>query len=133
MSIATMNRDRHAALACMFVAYKRYATRSFLVDPAGPNWTPLKIAERLGWTWFQGERCAFTSEGMAELEPYRKTEPKPAVVWICPVCLDTVEQAAGDTGLPEAPHCPTCRDLTRERIEELLTEQQAQQKQRVAS
>lgn len=133
MSIATMNRDRHAALACMFVAYKKYGTKSFLVDPKGANWKPLKHAESLGWCWFQGERCAFTASGMAELEPYRKTEPKPAVVWICPVCLDTVEQAEGDTGLPEQPHCPSCSTLTRERVEELLTEQQAQRKQQVAS
>lgn len=124
MSIAAMNRDRHAALACMFAAYKRYGTRSFIVDRAGLNWAWLKHAETLGWCWFQDTRCAFTPDGMRELEPYRKTEPKPAVVWICPVCLDTVEQAEGETGLPEAPHCPTCRDLTRERIEELLTEQQ---------
>jgi hypothetical protein len=119
-----MQRDRQAALACMFTAYRRYATRSFIVDSKGPNWKPLHDAEQYGWCWFQGDRCAFTSEGMRELEPYRRTEPKPAVQWICPVCLDTVEQMAGDTGLPEQPHCPACSKLTRERIEELLTEQQ---------
>jgi hypothetical protein len=132
MSIATMNRHRQEALAVMHKAYRTYGTRSFIVDRNGPNWTPLKIAERLGWVWFQGERCAFLPDGMRELEPYRKTEPKPAVVWICPVCLDTVEQAEGDTGLPEPPHCPSCSQLTRERIEELLTEQQAAATRRTA-
>jgi hypothetical protein len=46
--------------------------------------------------------------------------------------LDTVEQMAGDTGLPEPAHCPSCRDLTRQQIEALLTEQQAQQGRRTA-
>lgn len=132
MSTATMNRDRHEALASMFTAFRKYGTRSFIVDRNGPNWKALHIAELLGWVWFQDDRCAFRPAGMAELEPYRKTEPKPAVVWICPVCLDTVEQMAGDTGLPEQPYCPSCRDLTRSQIEELLTEQQAQQKRRSA-
>jgi len=124
MSLATMNRDRHAALAVMHKAYRTYGTRSFIVDRAGPNWTPLKHAERLGWAWFQGERCAFTPAGMEQLEPYRKTEPKPAVVWVCPVCLDTVEQMADEEGLPERVSCPSCERLTREQIERLLTEQQ---------
>lgn len=124
MSAAQRDRDRHAALAVMFRAYRTYDTRSFLVDPNGPNWKPLKTAEQMGWCWFQADRCAFTAEGMCQLEPYRRHEPKPIVQWICPVCLGVVDQPADDAGLPERVSCPSCERLTRERIEEMLTEQQ---------
>lgn len=125
MSIATINRDRHAALACLFTAFRKFGTRSFIVDRAGPNWTPLKTAERLGWCWFQDTRCAFTPAGLQQVEGYRRPEPAPVIQHICPVCLDVVSQEMGDTGLPEPPYCPSCSTLTRERVEELLTEQQA--------
>jgi hypothetical protein len=132
MSIATMNRDRQAALAVLLMAYKNFGTRSFLVDPKGKHWQPLRDAERYGWCWFQGDRCALTPSGLEQVEGYRRPEPRPVIQHICPVCLDVVSQELGDTGLPDPPYCPSCSKLTRERIEELLTEQQRSDQARLA-
>jgi hypothetical protein len=124
MSMAQRSRGRRSALAVLLRAGKKYGTKSFVVDPRGENHEPLKLAEQYGWCWFEGPRCAITAEGMRELEPYRRDEPKPAVQWICPVCMDTVDQPEGETGLPERVSCPSCEKLTREQIERLLAAQQ---------
>jgi hypothetical protein len=79
MSIASMQRDRHAALATLFKAFRIHQTRSFKYDPAGPNMAGLRLCERFGWLWFEAGRAAITSEGLRELEPYRRSEPKPLV------------------------------------------------------
>lgn len=72
MSSAARDRERHAALAVLLAAYRRYDIRSFKVDPAGPNWVPLHTAETYGWCRFQGNRCAILNDGMRQLEPYRE-------------------------------------------------------------
>jgi hypothetical protein len=71
MSLATMNRDRQAALAVMHKAYRTYGTRSFIVDRAGPNWTPLHHAETQGWCRFWNDRCRLTEKGIDQLADYR--------------------------------------------------------------
>jgi hypothetical protein len=121
MSIARMQRDRQAALAVLFKAWSTYQTRSFVVDPKGRNFEPLKIAEKLGWCWWSGGRCGITAEGLRELEPYRRDEPQVCVQWICPVCLDVVGQLEDENGLPERASCPSCAKLTHDQIEAMVT------------
>ena len=112
MSTMSRDRERHTALAVLFTAYRKFATKSFKVDPKGHHWKPLHDAEKLGWCWFEGPRCALTAEGLRELEPYRRNEPKPVVEWICPVCLHVAGQAEDEAGLPERPVCEHCLEQT---------------------
>jgi hypothetical protein len=124
VSSAQRDRERHAALASLFKAHRTYQTRSFLVDRNGQHWGPLHTAERYGWCWFQDDRCAITHDGRVQMEPYLKTEPRPCVQWICPVCMGVVEQLEDEAGMPENTPCPTCQKLTREQVEAMLTRQQ---------
>lgn len=125
MSSAARDRERHAALAVLFKAYKTYETKSFKVDPKGTNWGPLHTAERYGWCWFVGDRCAILDAGLRELEPYRKDEPKPCVQWICPVCLCVVGQGENEAGLPENVRCETCQRQALEATEKMRERQTA--------
>lgn len=124
MSSAQRDRERHAALAVLLAAYKKYDIKSFKVDPAGPNWVPLHTAEKLGWVWFQGNRCAIVNDGMRQLEPYRKTQRRPVVEWVCPVCLCVCGQGEDEVGLPERPSCPNCELEARELTARLRAEEE---------
>jgi hypothetical protein len=108
VTTASRDRERHTALAVLLSAHKRYGTKSFKVDPNGHHWKPLHDAEKLGWCWFVGPRCAILDAGLRELEPYRRNEPRPVVQWICPICLHVSAQAEDEAGLPERPHCENC-------------------------
>lgn len=128
MSSAQRDRERHAALAVLFKAYKTYDIKSFKVDMKGPNHAPLRTAEMYGWCWFDGDRCAISDAGMRELEPYRRTEPKPVVQWICPVCLCVCGQLEDEAGLPERPSCPNCELEARELTARLRAEEEERER-----
>jgi hypothetical protein len=44
---------------------------------------------------------------------------------VCPVCLSTVSQPQGDTGLPVNVACPTCEQATLQAAERFRTEHPA--------
>jgi hypothetical protein len=80
-----IHSGRQAARKVAQTAWRNFGTQAFRVDPEGQFWTPLKTAERYGWvTFWDKDKCAVTAAGVAELEPWRMQEPKPAVT--CPTC-----------------------------------------------
>jgi hypothetical protein len=115
---------QNSARAVLLAAHNRFGTRSFVVDPRGPNHQPLRDAEGFGWCWFEKQRCAITASGLEQIEPYRKAEPKPIVQWICPVCLDVVSQFPDREDLPEMIPCPTCQKNAIEAADHLMQREQ---------
>lgn len=62
--------QKRAALVSMLRAWRSYGDRPFKVSPYGPNWRPLRDAEKIGWATWIGDRCRLTAVGIEQLIPY---------------------------------------------------------------
>jgi hypothetical protein len=108
-------KQRHAALAVLVLASRRYGDRCFKVDPAGQNYRPLRDAESLGWVRFSShDYAALTPAGLAEANGYER--PRTVVSYVCQVCGSVVGQPPDAEGLPVNTRCPVCERMTDEAV-----------------
>lgn len=65
---------RAAARAVLHKAWRFFGRNAFGVEKRGPNWEPLRDAERYGWVSFIADRCRIEPAGVEELAPWRGGE-----------------------------------------------------------